>query len=221
MRHAYTEELQNISQMLVDMTRLAGGAMSRATAALLDADLPLAEAVIAGDDTIDAYRHSVDQRTFDVMARQQPVASDLRRLTAGLRMASDLERAGDLALNLAKLARLRYPACAVPPELRPQILQMGQVSERIIAKAGSLVARPDSVRAAELEDDDDEVDEAQRKLFATMLAPDWPHGVDTAIDLALAGRYYERFADHAVSVARQVVFLVGADRVEADRAEGA
>lgn len=207
MRQAYYEELEAISDLLVDMTRLAEDAVTHATTALLDADLPLAESVIDGDKAVNALRASVEHRIFDVMARQQPVAGDLRRLTAGLRMASDIERAGDLATNIAKLARLRYPTSAVPPELRAQVLEMGEVAAQIVAKAGELVAKPDSERASQLDKDDDVMDDLQRRLFAAMLAPDWKHGVDTAVDLALAGRYFERFADHAVSVARQVAFL--------------
>ncbi len=213
MRDAYHEDLDEITAQLVEMTRLVGSAVSRATTALLDADLPLAESVIAGDGPIDDLYHRVEERAVDLMARQQPVASDLRILVTSLRMVADLERSGDLALNLAKLARRRFPTSAVPPELRATILEMGQVAERIVAKVGSVVAARDAVTAVELEKDDDVMDDLQRRLFTTMLDEDWPHGVDTAIDIALAGRYYERLADHAVSVARRVVYLVTGERL--------
>ncbi|MDP9432655.1 MAG: phosphate signaling complex protein PhoU [Actinomycetota bacterium] len=215
MRDVYHEQLDAITASLIEMSRLVGSAISRSTTALLDADLSLAQSVVDGDAEVDEiYRH-VEESVIDVMARQQPVASDLRTLTTSLRISADLERSGDLALHLAKLARRRYPSSAIPPELRDTIVEMGQVAERIVAKAGSVIASRDVQRAGELESDDDVMDELHRKLFNRMLSDDWSHGVDTAIDIALAGRYYERFADHAVSVARRVVFLVTGERVAA------
>lgn len=208
MRDAYHDELDAITDQLVAMTNIVGRAITTATQALLDSDLAVAESVIDGDAPVDALRATVERRTVDLIARQQPVASDLRALTTGLRIASDLERSGDLAVHVAKLARRKYPACAVPTELQTTIKQMGEVAAAIIAKAARVVANRDTAGAHELEADDDVMDELHKTLLLTMLAPEWAHGVDTAIDLALAGRYYERFADHAVSVARQVVYLV-------------
>lgn len=208
MRDAYHDELDAITDQLVAMTGLVGRAISLATEALLSSDLGIAEGVIDGDLAVNTLRDNVERRTVDLIARQQPVASDLRALTTGLRITSDLERSGDLAVHVAKLARRKYPACAVPPELQSTIRQMGEVASAIVSKAGEVVATRDATRAAELEADDDVMDELHKTLLLTMLAPEWGHGVDTAIDLALAGRYYERFADHAVSVARQVVYLV-------------
>jgi phosphate transport system protein len=207
-RDAYHDELAAITDQLVELTKLVGQAISSATQALLGSDLALAESVIDGDNAVDEIRENVERRTVDLIARQQPVAGDLRMLTTGLRIASDLERSGDLAVHIAQLARRRFPACAVPDELHETVRRMGEVAGQIIAKAGQVVAVPDAERAAELETDDDVMDELHRHLLLTMLAPTWAHGVDTAIDLALAGRYYERSADHAVAVARQVVYLV-------------
>ena len=208
MRDAYHDELDAITEQLVEMTSLVGSAISLTTQALLSSDLAVAEAVIDGDAAVDQLRESVERRTVDLIARQQPVASDLRALTTGLRIASDLERCGDLAVHVAKLARRRYPTCAVPAELQTTIGEMGDVAAAIVEKAGAVVAARDADRAVELESDDDVMDALHKTLLLTMLAPEWHYGVDTAIDLALAGRYYERFADHAVSVARQVVYLV-------------
>jgi phosphate transport system protein len=207
-RDAYHDELAAITDQLVAMTSLVGRAISLGTQALLASDLGMAEAVIDGDVAVDAVRDSVERRTVDLIARQQPVASDLRALTTGLRITSNLERSGDLAVNVAKLARRKYPACAVPDELQQTIRQMGEVASAIVDKAGDVVSSRDAARAAELDADDDVMDELHKTLLLTMLAPEWHHGVDTAIDLALAGRYYERFADHVVSVAHQVVYLV-------------
>ena len=208
MRDAYHDELDAITEQLVEMTRLVGTALSSATEALLEANVTVAESVIDGDAAVNALRDRVERRTVDLIARQQPVAGDLRMLTTGLRITSDLERSGDMAVHIAKLARRKYPACAVPPELQATIREMGVAAAAMVGKAADVIRARDLVLAAELESDDDVIDALHKTLLVTMLAPDWPHGVDTAIDLALAGRYYERFADHAVSVARQVVYLV-------------
>jgi phosphate transport system protein len=217
MRDLFHEELDAIGKQLVEMTRLAGSAMARATTALLDADLKLAESVIEADDLIDDLRHDLESRALDLLARQQPVATDLRTIVASLRMSADLERMGDGALHVAKVARLRYPSSAIPAEMRATILQMGQVAERIVAKAGSVIASRDVAAALEFESDDDEMDRLHRDLFRQMLHKDWPHGVETAVDVALCGRYYERYADHAVSVARRVIFLATGEYVIHDQ----
>jgi len=212
MRDAYHDELDAISAALVEMTNMVGSAMARATTALLSADLQLAESVIAADDEVDQVYRDTEQRAFDVMARQQPVASDLRILVTSLRMVADLERMGDLALHVAKVARRRYPANAVPQELRPTVLRMGHVAEEIATKAGRVLSERSVPLAEQLERDDDEMDELHRELFSVMLEDDWEGGVECAVDIALVGRYYERFADHAVSVARRVVYLVTGER---------
>jgi phosphate transport system protein len=214
MRDAYHEELDAIGNTLVEMTRLAGSAMARATTALLDADLAVAESVIAADEEIDALQRDLENRALDLFATQQPVATDLRTLVTSLRMSADLERMGDLARHIAKVARLRYPNSAVPPELRGTILEMSQVAERIVAKAGSIVASRDVEAALELERDDDEMDRLHRQLFRVLLDDGWEHGIETAVDVTLCGRYFERFADHAVSVARRVVYLVTGERAD-------
>jgi phosphate transport system protein len=214
MRDSYHDELDAVSASLVEMANMVGSAMSRATTALLDADLTLAEMVITADEAIDEVYRSTEERAFDILARQQPVATDLRTLVTSLRMVADLERMGDNAVHVAKIARRRYPASAVPPELRSTVLKMGHVAEEIVAKAGSVVARRDLAMAAELERDDDVMDELHRTLFTYILDDTWSFGIEAAIDVTLAGRYYERFADHAVSVARRVVYLVTGERHE-------
>ncbi|MFL6240645.1 MAG: phosphate signaling complex protein PhoU [Actinomycetes bacterium] len=208
MRDIYHEDLDSLSDSLVEMTRLVAGAMGRATQALIDADVQLADNVIASDDTVDALRADIESRAFDILARQQPVASDLRTLIATLRMVTDLERSGDLAEHIAEVARRRYPNSAVPASVRAIVLEMGQVSERIIAKAGSVVATRDIVAAREIERDDDVMDDLHRKMLRTIFGGSWAEGVECAVDVALLGRYYERYSDHAVSVARSVIYLV-------------
>jgi phosphate transport system protein len=213
MREQFHGELAGLSEHMVEMTRLAGSAIGRATAALLDADLTMAETVITADEQLDDLQLEIEEKSLELLARQQPVATDLRVIVTGLRMSADLERMGDLARHVAKLARLRYPNSAIPPELRGTVLEMGQVAERIVAKTGSVIASRDVAMAKELETDDDVMDRLHRDIFRLLLSQDWPHGVETAIDVTLCGRYYERFADHAVSVARRVTFLVTGERV--------
>lgn len=214
MRDAYHEELDAITESLVDLGNLVASAMGRATTALLDADLQLAEGVIEGDEVIDDRYHDIEERAFELLARQQPVATDLRVLVTSLRMVADIERAGDLALHVAKVARRRYPLSAIPNELRSTILEMGQVAERIMVKAGDVIAGRDVAMAEELERDDDRMDDLHKALFGSILGAGWEGGVEAAIDITLVGRYYERFADHAVSVARRVVYLVTGQRAE-------
>lgn len=213
MREHFHDDLDALSGLLVEMTRLVGSAIARATVALLDSDLSMAESVISSDEQVDALQHEFEERSLALLALQQPVATDLRVIVAGLRMSSDLERMGDLARHVAKLARMRHPRSAIPPELRSTMIEMGQVAERIVAKTGSVIAGRDLTAAIELETDDDAMDALHRKVFTLLLDDAWPHGVEAAIDIALCGRYYERFADHAVSVARRVVFLVTGERV--------
>ncbi|HEX2074703.1 MAG TPA: phosphate signaling complex protein PhoU [Geodermatophilus sp.] len=208
MRDTYHEELDDIRACMVEMANTVGAQMSTATAALLDADVALADRVIAGDEHIDATRESIEQRCFTLLARQQPVATDLRTITTAMRIVSDLERMGDLAEHIAKVARMRFPDHAVPQEVRPVFLEAGRVAEGLVTKAGTVIAKRDVEIARELEEDDDAMDRLHAQLFREVLSPGWPHGMEAAIDITLLGRYYERFADHAVSVARRVVYLV-------------
>ena len=212
MRESYREELEDITACLVEMSNSVGSAMSTATTALLDADVALADLVIAGDERIDAVRESIEERCFTLLARQQPVATDLRMITTAMRIVADLERMGDLAEHIAKVARMRFPEHAVPQEVRPIFLEAGHVAESLVTKAGTVIAKRDVQAAAELEADDDVMDQLHKQMFLELLSDDWPHGIESAIDVTLLGRYYERFADHAVSVARRVVYLVTGER---------
>ncbi|MDP9863168.1 MULTISPECIES: phosphate signaling complex protein PhoU [Streptosporangium] len=214
MRDVYHEELDALTDRLVEMTRLVRSAISRATTALLDSDLQLAESVISHDEEVDRIFAEIEASIFDLMARQQPVAVDLRMIIVALRMGTDLERMGDLAEHVAKVARLRHPDSAIPPEIRSTILEMGQIAERLITKTGSCIASRDVESALELEADDDAMDKLHRRLFKILMDEDWKYGVEPAIDVTLIGRYYERYADHAVRVAQDVVYLVTGSRTQ-------
>jgi len=208
MREQFQEEINAVTVTLVQMAGLVKVAMENATTALLTADLALSEKVIADDAIVDDIQHELDARTINLIARQSPVASDLRTLVSSLRMSADLERMGDLAHHIAKSARMRYPATAVPPELSLTIEEMGRVCVQIISKMANVLENKDIDKALELEKDDDAIDALHRKIIQTLLDPHWKHGIETAIDMTLLARYYERCADHAVSIARRVYFLV-------------
>ena len=207
-RSVFQDELDGVSQTLFELSVMVSDSMAKATRALIGKNLPLAEEVITFDEKIDTVQHDLDARIIDIIARQQPVASDLRALVTALRMSADLERMGDLAHHVAKVVRLRHPASAVPEQLLQLIESMGEAAEKIAAKTGVVISTRDTALAAQVEKDDDEMDELHRKLISTLVEPSWPHGVETAIDLTLLGRYYERYADHAVSVSRRVIYLV-------------
>jgi phosphate transport system protein len=208
MRDLYHEELDSIGTTLIEMTGLVAAALSQATDALLNADLQLAEKVISADEQVDALQQALDARALDLLARQQPVAGDLRTIITSLRMSADLERMGDLARHVAKVARLRYPDSAVPAELHASIIEMGRIGVELARKTGEIIDGRDVDAARGLEDEDDAVDRLHRELFSALLQDDAPYPIETAIDVTLIGRYYERFADHAVSVARRLIFLV-------------
>ncbi len=208
MRDSFHDDLDGIGVSLVEMGHQVNKAMERATTALLTADLKAAEEIISEDDAIDEMQHDIEARAINLMARQQPVAGDLRTLVTSLRMSADLERMGDLAHHVAKLTRMRYPSAAVPPELALTLQEMGNVTARITKKAIGVIESRDLEAALQLEKDDDEMDILHRRLFEILLDDSWPYGIETAIDMTLLGRYYERCSDHAVSIARRVYYLV-------------
>jgi phosphate transport system protein len=214
MREIYHDELDDIGKTLVAMTQLVGTAMERATEAVLDGNLSGAERVISDDPQVDRLREDLEERSFQMIARQQPVATDLRLLITTVHVAADLERMGDLARHVAKVARMRYPEIAVPPELRDVISQMGSVAHSLVEKVAQVIEGRDVGLAQAIEVEDDSMDALHRKLFTLLLSPHWTHGVEAAVDMTLIGRYYERYADHAVSVAQRIVFIVTGQRPE-------
>lgn len=213
MRAEFRADLLEIGRLLVSMAEAARTAMHNATAALLAVDRAGAEAVIARDDEIDDLYRQVDDGVQQVLARQAPVAGDLRLVVTALHVAADLERMGDLADHVAKAALRRHPAPVIPPELTGVVRQMAEVADRMAAKIAALLSAPDAVRAAELERDDDAMDALHEELFQVLLGPEWTHGVGAAIDGALLGQFYERYADHAVNAGGHVVFLVTGEQL--------
>ncbi len=208
MRAEYQAELEDVSRILVAMADAVRDAMSQATASLLGADRDLAEKVIESDAVVNEHHARVEERVYGLLARQAPVASDLRLLFTALHIAADLERMGDLAKHVAKVGLRRSPFPAVPESLVSVIQDMAAVADRIAGKISSILATPDAVDAATLGLDDDEMDRLNEGLFVILLGAAWLDGVESAIDGAMLGRFYERYADHAVNAGRRMYFLV-------------
>ena len=208
MREAYHVELGQLAEELAVMCSMAADAMELATRSLLETDLGLAEQVIGDDAKIDDARSACEEHAYALLALQAPVATDLRSVLATIHAAESLERMGDLALHVAKAARRRHPNPVLPEQVQPDFARMGRVAVDLARNAEQVILSKDIKRARSLEEADDEMDDLHRHLFSVIMDKDWPHGVAAAVDVTLLGRFYERFADHAVSVAKRVVFVV-------------
>jgi len=208
MREAYHEQLERLAEQQCQMCELVGKAMQQATTALLEADLALAEQVISDDARVDELRAATDEQAIAVLALQAPVAGDLRTVVSAIQASADIERMGGLAVHVAKAARRRHPQHVLPEQVQPYFAEMGAVAVKLAADAAQVVRSRDVDLAAKVEQDDDAMDDLHRHLFTVLMAREWPHSVAAAVDVALLGRFYERFADHAVALARQVVFVV-------------
>jgi phosphate transport system protein len=211
LRTAFHDRLDALASDLGATTLLVADAMDLATHALLTADLAEAERVINGDAQIDDYSSLVEQHCVELIALQSPVAEDLRVVIGALRISASLERMGDLAEHVAKQARMRFPDHAVPTELEPSFAEMGRIGVAMTRKVAEIITSRDIAHVAQIEAWDSEVDALRNDLLATLQSPDWAHGPTTAVDLTLLARYFERFADHAVSVTRRVVAIVTGD----------
>jgi phosphate transport system protein len=216
MREAYHLRLADLGEHGSSMCAVASDALRDATKAVLDADLTIAEQVIASDVRLDEMRANAEKVAFELLALEAPVAGDLRAVIAAIWVVADLQRMGALAIHVAKAARRRHPAHVVPAEVRPIIERMGRVGVHLADQAGVVLRERDVDLARRLEVEDDLMDDLQRELFVVLEDPQWRHGVGPAVDIALLARFYERFADHAVSVARRVVFLVTGENVGGD-----
>jgi phosphate transport system protein len=212
MREAFHDQLDSLFDDLAAIAEQVRLAVHDASRALLTSDAEVAEAVISADHEIDRATEKVEDSAFLLLSLQQPVAGDLRTVVAALRMVSELERMGDLSVHVAKVARLRVPDVAVPDEIRPTVAQMATVAEDMVSRVCDVIVSRDVEAAIALGKDDEEMDGLRRQSFAELLSDDWTHGVEAAVDVALLGRYYERIADHAVSVANRIVFVVTGQR---------
>lgn len=208
MRDAYQEQLDGLAEILSVMCGQVADALEKATRALLEADLQLAEEVISGDALVDETRSTAEERALALLALQAPVATDLRIVVSAIHGAGDIERMGDLALHVAQAARRRHPRPVLPPEVAPYFAEMGRIGVDLARKAGEMIRTRDLEQATAMETEDDAMDDLHRHLFTVLMGRSWPHGVGPAVDITLLGRFYERYADHAVALGRRIVFIV-------------
>jgi phosphate transport system protein len=208
MRTAFHEQLDSLTEALSEMCGLAGLAMERATQALLQADLLLAEQVISEHDHLTRMQAKAEESAFVLLALQSPVAGDLRVVVGSMQNVADAERMGGLALHVAKIARRRHPEHALPEEVNGYFAEMGTIAVDLGNSAKDVVLSRDPEKAAQISRDDDAMDQLHRHLFTLLMDKEWTHGVASAVDITLLGRFYERFADHAVQIGRRVIFQV-------------
>jgi phosphate transport system protein len=214
-RKAFHEELQDLDRDVIALGVMAAEAIDKGTAAFLAGDIGRVDELIERDHSIDDLMASIEMRVCGLLARQQPMAGDLRRLVAVLRIIHDLERCGDYMVNIMKAARRLYPA-GVDAPLRPLIERMRAQAVLQVQSACEAFATADVSLAGALADMDDVMDDLQKELLRTIFtsSPD-EEGLQQAVQVALVGRYFERIADHAVNVAERVIFMVEGHAVDA------
>ncbi len=214
MRTAFHEQLDSLTELLSNMCGLASLAMDRATQGLLHADLAMAEQVIGDHDQLAQMQTRAEEAAFALLALQAPVAGDLRLVFGSFQSVADAERMGALALHVAKIARRRHPQHALPLEVEGFFAEMGRIAVDLGNSAKEVVLSRDPKQAAQISREDDAMDQLHRQLFSAMMDQEWKHGVATAVDVTLLGRFFERFADHAVAIGRRVVFEATGEAAE-------
>lgn len=217
MRTAYHDQLDQLTEQLGDMCGLAGAAMERATQALLQADLVLAEQVIGDHEQIVAMSARAEEAAFVLLALQAPVAGDLRSIVTAIQIVADVDRMGALALHVAKIGRRRHPQHALPEEVNGYFAEMGRVAVELGNSAQEVLVTRDPDKAARISEEDDAMDDLHKHLFTVLMDREWKHGVTAAVDVTLLSRFYERFADHAVEIARRVIFQATGNLPEGDQ----
>jgi len=216
MREVFQQELRELQAGLVEIARLVTGSIQSATRAFQKSEVDLAESVIATDDRIDALAVKLDELAINIIARQQPVARDLRIVVSALRISASLERMGDMAEHIAQLARYRFPDKVVPKSLRSTFKEMGELDVEIAQKLTQLLETQDMRLAEEIRSDDDRVDRLHVSVFEQVLGDAWVGDTEATVDATLASRYHERFADHAVSIAKKVQYLATGEWAASD-----
>ncbi|MGP3534818.1 phosphate signaling complex protein PhoU [Microbacterium sp. RD1] len=211
MREVFHQSLEDVQNRLVEIAELVTVAIDRATRAFSSSDVALAEEVIQADRIIDEKAVALDELAIEILARQQPVARDLRIVVTALRVSASLERMGDMAEHIAQLARSRFPERAIPKGLKGTFIRMGELDVSVARKLTELLRTEDLGLAEEIRNDDDAIDELHISVFEKVLGDNWKGEAMATVDATLASRYHERFADHAVSVAKKVVYLATGD----------
>ena len=207
MRELFQQELHEVQDRLVEIAELVVDAITDAVEAFNKSDVTLAESVIVRDNKIDDAVVALDELAIAIMARQAPVAKDLRLVVSALRISASLERMGDMAEHLAQLARYRFPEKVVPKTIRPIFKEMGSLDIELAKMLVVLLKTEDVAVAEKIRDEDDKVDALHLSVFETVLSDSWSQGTETTVDATLASRYLERFADHAVSIAKKMLYL--------------
>jgi phosphate transport system protein len=192
--------------IMAEMCAMAAESMRQASRALLTADLQLAERVLAGDAELDRARRECEDHAQALLALQAPVAGDLRTILAAVYCAEKIERMGDLAAHIADTARFTHPEHAVPAEFESVFTELGEIAAGMADRVGELIASDAGGGFAELDETDEAVDALHARVLTLITGEGWQHGVRSATSLALVARFYERFADQAVSVAKRLEF---------------
>lgn len=208
MREVFQQELREVQDRLVQIAELVEVAIQKATVAFGNSDVALAEQVIDSGDEVDQLASELDELTINILARQQPVASDLRLMVGALRMSSSLERMADLAEHIAQLARYRYPDSAIPKGLKKTFVRMGELDVIMAEKLVQLLRSQEPQTIDEIRDLDDVLDELHVRVFEKVLSEKLLTDTTGVVDATLASRYHERFGDHAVSITKQVNFFL-------------
>ncbi|GFZ76359.1 phosphate transport system regulatory protein PhoU [Nesterenkonia alkaliphila] len=208
MRKLFQEELHNLGDQLSDIAVLVAEAMEKAYRSFETADVQLAEEVIAADARIDAKQNDLDEKAIELLALQGPVASDLRLIVGALRMSTSLERMGDLARHIAQLTRLRYPDTVAPAPLVEVYREMAEKDVAIAKKLVELMVTRQLDLVPQINALNEQINDLHAGIFITIARPEWDASAATTADVTLASRYFERFGDHGVSVARKIQYLV-------------
>ncbi|WP_280345085.1 phosphate signaling complex protein PhoU [Nocardia abscessus] len=207
MRTRYHENLEQLTDQLRVMCVRNRDAVAMATHALLDADLESAERTIDHCARTTAMREGIEHAAITLLALEAPVAGELRRVVTALQLVDDLTRMSTLSEHIARTARRRHPDCAVPAPVRDLLARMGQTAVEIADAAADVLATADPRDAADLDARDDTMDALHHDLLAAVLAEDWDNATTAAVDVTLLGRYYERFADHAVHIGERILYI--------------
>ena len=207
MREVFHQSLEDVQGRLVEIAELVTVAIDKATRAFGTSDVSLAEEVIEADAVIDDKAGELDELAIEILARQQPVARDLRIVVSALRMSASLERMGDIAEHIAQLTRMRFPERAIPKGLKSTFLKMGELDVEAARKLAELLRTQDGDLIDEIRNADDALDELHVSVFEKVLSDSWQGEASATVDATLASRYHERFGDHAVSVAKKVAYL--------------
>lgn len=207
MREVFQSELHEVQERLVEIAELVVISMKNATTAFGEVQVELAEQVIEDDTKIDELALSLDELSIQILARQAPVARDLRIVVSALRISASLERMGDMAEHIAQLARYRFPEKVIAKGLRGTFRKMGELDVEIAEVLVKLLKTQELAYAEQIRDLDDKIDELHLSVFDKVLGETWAGTPVDTVDATLASRYHERFADHAVSIAKKVKYL--------------